>query len=97
MIEYLNKLFKNDWLIIETFSGDFGSKFTYNGRPYTEMIIETSYYYIQYSKIRNKVRIKKENSNYITKDAYQDALNYANAINQELLLGETIENILSKI
>ena len=99
MRDFLNKLFNNDWLLIETFSQDFGSKIVnYMGSELngTEKI-ETSYYYIDYSKIRNKVRLRKENSNHITKTAYQDAMNYMSAINQDLLLGKSIEDILSEI
>jgi hypothetical protein len=98
MLNFINKLFKNDWTLIETFSEDYGSYLTKNEKEICDTRkIETSYYYVLYSKSRNKVKMKKENVNHITKKAYQDALNFITAINQDLLEGKNISDILNEI
>ena len=96
-IETIKNWFVNDWILIETFSEDFGSVFTLNGAEQGDPILKTSYYNIEYSKVRNKVRMKKKNSNRVTKKAYQNALNYMTALNIDLMKGDDINEILSKI
>jgi len=70
---------------------------TYNNLEVGKPVTETSYYFVEYSEIRNKVRIRTENANHITKNAYQDALNMKIALNIDLMNGEKITDILEKI
>jgi hypothetical protein len=99
IIEYLKKRYTKDWVVVKTYTAKWVSfRQNQEGFQVSPNEPKTTYYDIEYSKIRNQFKLSSRGGhNKSTKNTYEKALKILGDLNIQLLSDKPLSEILKTL